>query len=360
MSEPRVITATEAIREALDLALTGRADTYLMGEGVADPGGVFGTTKGLIDKYGPQRVIEMPVAENGMTGIAIGSALMGRRPIMTHQRVDFALLALEQLFNTAAKSHYVTNGAHKVPLTVRMIIGRGWGQGPQHSQSLETLFGYIPGLKVVMPSTPADFKGMLLASIEDDNPVIFIEHRWLHYVTGVVPQGYYLSAIDGPRRVHEGGDVTVVASSYMTLEAMSAAGALADRGCNADVFDLRVLRPLNVSAIIESVRRTGRLVVCDVGWKTLGPGAEIVAQIAELALDALKKPPIRIGLPDHPTPSSLSLAETYYPSAVQIVNAVSRLCGLGEKDTEAARQDLIAARRGVPIDQPDPSFKGPF
>jgi pyruvate/2-oxoglutarate/acetoin dehydrogenase E1 component len=360
MPEARVITATEAILEALDLALTGRTDTYLIGEGVADPNAIFGTTKGLIQKYGPSRVIEMPVSENGMTGIAIGSALMGRRPIMTHQRVDFALLALEQLFNTAAKSHYVTNGAHKVPLTVRMVIGRGWGQGPQHSQSLESLFGYIPGLKVVMPSTPADFKGMLLASIEDDNPVIFIEHRWLHYVRGAVPQGYYLSALDGPHRIHEGGDLTIVASSYMTLEAMRAASALSKQGCNMDLFDLRVLRPLDLSGIIASVCRTGRLIVCDIGWKTLGPGAEIVAQVVESSLDALKRPPVRIGLPDHPTPSSLSLAQTYYPDSAQIVDAAALLCGIGARETEAAREEVIATRAGVPIDKPDPAFKGPF
>jgi len=360
MPESRIITATEAIREALDIALSDRTDTYLMGEGVADPGGIFGTTTGLVQKHGPARVVEMPVAENGLTGIAIGSAMMGRRPIMTHQRVDFALLAMEQLFNTAAKSHYVTNGAHKVPLTVRMIVGRGWGQGPQHSQSLETLFSYMPGLKVVMPSTPADFKGMLLASIEDDNPVIFLEHRWLHYVSGPVPQGHYVTALDGPRRLAEGDDVTIVASSYMTLEAMRAASSLAAQGCHADVFDLRMLRPLNISPILDSIRRTGRLIVCDVGWKTLGLGAEIVAQVVETAFGALKAPPVRIGLPDHPTPSSLPLAEAFYPDSKHIVKAASRMCGLSQDATTAAMQEVVAARVGVPVDKPDPSFKGPF
>jgi pyruvate dehydrogenase E1 component beta subunit len=264
------------------------------------------------------------------------------------------------LFNTAAKSHYVTNGAHRVPLTVRMVIGRGWGQGPQHSQSLESMFAYIPGLKVVMPSTPAEFKGMLLASIEDDNPVIFLEHRWLHYVRGQVPDGYYVAPLDGPRRVHDGGDVTVVATSYMTLEALRAATALARQGCQADLFDLRVLRPLDLAAVIDSVRRTGRLIVCDTGWRTLGLGAEVVAQVVENALDALKRPPIRIGLPDHPTPSSLALAETFYPGSVQIVDAVARLCDLSADAARAAREEVIAARQGVPIDKPDPAFKGPF
>jgi pyruvate/2-oxoglutarate/acetoin dehydrogenase E1 component len=360
MPEPRVITAAEAIREALDLALSRHADAYLLGEGVADPGGIFGTTKGLVETYGPDRVVEMPVSENGLTGIAVGSALMGRRPIMVHQRVDFALLCVEQLFNTAAKSHYVTNGAHRVPLTVRMVIGRGWGQGPQHSQSLEGMFAYIPGLKVVMPSTPADFKGMLLAAIKDDNPVVFIEHRWLHYVTGDVPEGYYISPLDGPRRLHSGGDVTIVATSYMTLEALRAATALARRGCQADLYDLRVLRPLDLGAIFESVRRTGRLIVCDTGWRTLGPGAEIVAQSTEKAFDALKRPPVRLGLPDHPTPSSIALAETFYPGSTQIIDAAARLCDLADADASAAREEVVAARKGVPIDKPDPAFKGPF
>lgn len=360
MPEQRLLTAAAAIREALDLALDRHSEAYLVGEGVTDPGGIFGTTKDLLQKYGVDRVIEMPVSENGMTGIAIGSALMGRRPIMTHQRVDFALLCLEQLFNTAAKSHYVTNGAHKVPLTVRLVIGRGWGQGPQHSQSLETLFAYIPGLKVVMPSTPADFKGMLLASVEDNNPVIFLEHRWLHYVTGDVPDGYYVTPLDGPRRVHSGSDLTIVSTSYMTLEALRAASALKTRGCQVDLFDLRVLRPLDVSAICESVRRTGRLIVCDTGWRMLGPGAEIVALVVENAFEALAHPPIRIGLPDYPTPSSLTLAEVFYPGSPQIIDAAERLCHLGASDAAAARHEVIAARRGVPIDKPNPDFKGPF
>jgi pyruvate/2-oxoglutarate/acetoin dehydrogenase E1 component len=360
MQTERIITAAQAIREALAESLAARPEVYLMGEGVADPGGIFGTTKGLVDEFGPDRVVEMPVAENGLTGIAIGSALMGQRPVMTHQRVDFALLCLEQLFNTAAKSHYVTGGAHRVPLTVRMVIGRGWGQGPQHSQSLETLFAYIPGLKVVMPSTPSEFKGMLHAAIDDDNPVMFLEHRWLHYVTGVVPEGRYTSALDGPRIVKSGKDVTVVATSYMVLEALRAAEALEHVGCSAEVIDLRVLRPLNLAPILESVRKTGRLIVCDTGWRQFGIGAEIVASVTEQAFDALKKPPVRLGLPDHPTPSSLSLAETYYPDSKDIIDKVGLLCALDEASIRKSRIEVEAARKGVPIDKPDPAFKGPF
>ncbi len=360
MPAERIITAAEAIREAHHISLQDRPDVYLMGEGVADPGGIFGTTKGLVDEFGPERVVEMPVAENGLTGIAVGSALMGQRPVMTHQRVDFALLCLEQLFNTAAKSHYVTGGRHTVPLTVRLIIGRGWGQGPQHSQSLEALFAHIPGLKVVMPSTPYDFKGMLLSSIDDDNPVIFLEHRWLHYVSGAVPAGRYASPLTGPRVAHEGERATVVATSYMVLEALRAADALDEIGCPIDVVDLRVLRPLNLAPVLESVRRTGRLVVCDTGWRQFGIGSEIVASVAEQAFDALKRPVARIGLPDHPTPSSVALAEAYYRDASDVVAAVGRLCDLPSAAVAAAREKCVAARGGVPIDKPDPAFKGPF
>lgn len=360
MQSERVVSSADAIREALAMSLRQDPDVYLIGEGVADPGGIFGTTKGLVDEFGPDRVVEMPVAENGLTGIAIGSALMGMRPVMTHQRVDFALLCLEQLFNAAAKSSYVTDGRHKVPMTVRMVIGRGWGQGPQHSQSLEALFTYIPGLKVVMPSTPHEFKGLLLAAIEDDNPVIMLEHRWLHYVTGVVPAEYYTLPLVGSRIAQEGSRATIVATSYMVLEAMRAANALNDVGCVVEVIDLRILRPLNMDPIIASVRKTGRLVMCDTGWRQFGIGAEIIASIAEHALDALKKPVARIGLPDHPTPSSVALAKAYYPDSTDIIEAVGSLCGLSAAQVAEAGAAVIAARKGVPIDKPDPAFKGPF
>jgi pyruvate dehydrogenase E1 component beta subunit len=360
MPSERIISAADAVREAIADALRRRPEAYLIGEGVADIGGIFGTTKGLAEEFGPDRVIETPVSENGLTGIAVGSALMGQRPIMTHQRVDFALLSLEQLFDTAAKSSYVTNGRHRVPLTVRLIIGRGWGQGPQHSQSLEALFAHIPGLKVVMPSTPYEFKGLLTAAIDDDNPVIFIEHRWLHYVTGAVPVEPYTCPLDGPRLVRDGGRATIVATSYMVLEAMRAAEALGRIGCPIDLIDLRVLRPLDMSLIVDSVRRTGRLIVCDTGWKLFGIGAEIVASLVETAFETLRRPVLRIGLPDHPTPSSLSLAAAYYPDSSDIVEAVGKLCDLPRESIAAAKDEVVAARRGIPIDKPDPAFTGPF
>lgn len=360
MGESRQLSGSEAIREALDLAMKRDKKVYLIGEGVADPKGIFGTTVGLAEKYGSRRVVESPVAENGFTGIAIGSAMFGQRPVVIHQRVEFALLAMEQIVNNAAKTHYVTNGRHTVPLVVRLVVGRGWGQGPLHSQSLESLFSYIPGLKVVMPATAADCKGMLLSAIEDNNPVIFLEHRWVHYVKGTVPEGYVKADISGPSQVHWGNSVTVVASSYMVLEALHAAHVLGEAGCDVDLFNLRVLRPLNLDAVYASVNRTGCLLVIDTGWETLGPGAEVVARVSERCFLMMKKPPRRIGLPDHPTPSSKSLAANYYPRAENIADLICELSDIPSEVHERVLKKLSVERQTYPIDVPHPTFQGPF
>ncbi len=360
MPEQRVIPASEAICEALDQAMNADERVFAIGEGVADPKGVFGTTTGLVEKYGAERVIEMPLSENGFTGVAIGAALMGQRPVIIHQRVEFALLAMEQMTGTAAKAHYVSDGGHSVPLVIRMIVGRGWGQGPQHSQSMEVMFAAVPGLKVVMPALPADAKGMLLAAIEDDNPVVFIEHRWTHYASGHVPEAAEPAPLDGPKRIYDGDDVTIVGTSYMVLEAMRAAEALKDEGVGVDLFDLRVIRPLNLEKIIKSVKKTGRLVTVDTGWRSFGIGAEIAARVSEACFDELKAAPRRIGLPDHPTPSSSALAAAYYPTSADIAATAASLAGLDCGAVERLRESLSNDRRGVPIDIPHPSFKGPF
>jgi len=360
MHEARLINAAEAIREATDLAMAADPNVILMGEGVADPKAIFGTTANLAQKYGPQRVIEMPLSENGFTGIAIGAAMNGQRPIIVHQRVEFCLLAMEQLVNNAAKMHYISNGAHRVPIVVRLIVGRGWGQGPAHSQSLEALFAHIPGLKVVMPSSAQDAKGMLLASIMDDSPVIFIEHRWVHYAKGHVPPGMHLEPLDGPHRLSDGDAVTVVSNSYLTLETIRAVDELAKEGIAVDHFDLRVIRPLNVDPIVDSVRRTGRLVTIDTGFTTYGIGAEIVSRVMERCCLQMKAPPRRLGLPEHPTPSSRSLAATYYPRSPDIAVAIAEVAGAPPAQIADLKLRLTAERESVPLDVPHHSFQGPF
>jgi acetoin:2,6-dichlorophenolindophenol oxidoreductase subunit beta len=360
MVETRRINVAEALREATDLCMARDPRVFVMGEGVADPKSIFGTTQGLLETYGRDRVMEMPIAENGFTGVAIGAALMGRRPLIIHQRVDFALLTLEQLFNNAAKVRYVSNGRHKAPVVVRMIVGRGWGQGPAHSQSLETLFAMIPGLRVVMPTTAREAKGQLIAALEGDDPVMMIEHRWVHYAVGDVPVGHYSTPLDGPRRVREGSDVTIVATSYMLLEALRAAEVLAEAGVQADVIDMAVLRPFNPQMVVESVKRTGRLLCVDTGFRQFGVGAELTACVVEQAFTSLAKPPVRLGLPEHPTPSTRALLTNFYPTAVSIIDAVASLVDAPPARIAEQRRVMVDELSRLPMDVPHPTFRGPF
>lgn len=345
----------QAILEATDQCMAADPRVYVMGLGVTDPKGTFGTTLGLEAKYGSKRVMDMPTSENGMTGVAIGSAIVGMRPLMTHQRVDFALLALDQIINNAAKWHFMFGGRMRVPLVIRLVIGRGWGQGPQHSQSLQAIFSHIPGLKVVMPTTPYDAKGLLTSAIEDDNPVIFLEHRWLHGVFGSVPEEPYRVPIGEARTAREGRDVTIVSTSYMTLEALRAAELLAREGIEAEVVDVRTLKPLDRGHILDSVRKTGRLVAVDAAWRTLGFASEVLALVAEEAYASLRSAPCRVTLPDLPTPTSPALANEYYPRAVHIVNAVRAMLGLPERTEEE-----LGIQHETPLDVPDKAFTGPF
>ena len=360
MPETRSLNGAEAAREALFESMERDPDVFMMGEGIADHGNFFGTTNGLMEKFGSERMLEMPVAENAMTGIAIGAAMMGQRPVMSLQRVEFVLLALEQIFDNAAKIHYATNGRHKAPIVIRLVVGRGWGQGPHHAQSLESVFAHFPGLKVIMPALARDSKGMLIAAIEDDSPVICIEHRWIHFAKGPVPEGHYVEPLDGPRVRREGSDVTIVATSYAVLEALATAEAMEKVGISAEVIDLRVLRPLNLAPVIKSVAKTGRLVTIDTGWTTYGVGSEIVATVAEECLGEMKAPPRRLGLADHPTPSSRSLIADYYPTPEALIDCVGEMVGAQAKQLEAARADMAEHRGDLPLDVPNPTFQGPF
>ena len=347
----------QAINEAIDLCMAKDPAVYIMGLGVPDPKGVFGSTLCLQQKYGSMRVVDMPTSENGMTGVAIGSALVGMRPIMTHQRVDFALLAIEQIINQAAKWHYMFGGQMRVPLVIRMVIGQGWGQGPQHSQSLQAWFAHIPGLKVVMPTTPYDAKGLLISSIEDNNPVIFIEHRWLYNFIGHVPEGVYRVLIGKARIVRSGEDITIASTSYMTLESIKASDILAKAGVSVEVVDIRTIKPLDEELILESVKKTGRLIVVDSGHIIGGVGAEVAARVVERAFHDLKCPIKRISLPDCPTPTSPGLTKFYYPRASQIVKATKHML-----DLEITKDDneFESLDESVPHDVPDKYFTGPF
>ncbi len=353
--ETQTINFAEALRQSLDFNLENDSSVYVMGLGVPDPKGIFGTTIDLQKKHGSNRVMDMPTSENGMTGIAVGSAIMGMKPVMTHQRVDFALLALDQIVNSAAKWHYMFNGAMQVPMVIRLIVGMGWGQGPQHSQNLHAMFAHFPGLKVVMPTTAYDAKGLLNSSIQDPNPVIFIEHRWLYNIVDEVPAENYLIPIGKAKVLQEGEDVTIVSSSYMTIEALKAVEELKAEGISAELIDLRTIKPLDTEAILKSVRKTGRLVVADMSWKTLGLASEIITLVVENAFDDLKSPPIRVTLPDCYAPTSWALTNHYYPTSNDIVYSVKKL--LGKK---VDLKQMIIDRQKNYLDVPDKSFTGPF
>lgn len=358
--DDRIINCGEAIREGLIEAALADSSVIFFAEGIADPSSVYGTTQGLRKYISSDRIIEMPLSENAITGVAIGAAMSGKRAVLNLHRVEFALLAMEQIVNNAAKIHYISAGRHRVPIVIRLVVGRGWGQGPEHSQSLEAMFAMIPGLKVVMPTFPADAKGLIISAIQDDSPVIFIEHRWCHYVQGHVPTGAYNVSLDGPVQLREGKDITIVSTSFMTLEAMRAAEQLAENGISVDLFDLRVVRPLNTKSIKESVRKTGRLITIDTGYRMFGIGAEIIAQVTEECFSMLKSPPARIGLPEHPNPSSRGYLLGLYPDSLSILKAVATMFNWDSSNLEKAIESLNATKPKHPLDIPDPSFKGPF
>jgi pyruvate dehydrogenase E1 component beta subunit len=290
-----------------------------------------------------------------MTGVAIGASLGGLRSIVTHQRLDFFLLTMDQIVNNAAKWRYMFGGqSSPVCLTARLIIGRGWGQGPTHSQNLQSWFAHIPGLKCVMPFSPADAKGLLLASIFDNNPVIFLEHRWLHQVEGEVPEGYYTTPIGQANIVSEGTDVTIVSFSYMTVEALHALPILKAAGISAELIDLRSVRPLDWNTVTKSVKKTGRLLALDTSNAMCSVASEIIATISTDCFSALKQAPQRLTLPDFPSPTSPALTEKFYPRAEDIVEKVSKMC-----QRPADVRSMIGLRRS-PHDVPGDWFKGPF
>ena len=355
----RVLSYCQAIRDALDVLLARSPKVFLIGEGVPDVKGILGTTIGLAGKYGPKRVMDMPLSENALTGVVIGAALRGLRPILIHQRLDFSLLAIDELVNNAAKWFAMFGGIQSVPLVIRMVIGRGWGQGAQHSQSLSALFAHIPGLKVIVPTTPYDAKGMLIAAVEDPNPVIMIEHRWLYNLTGQVPQGYYTVPIGVSQVVREGRDVTVAATSFMTVESLKAAQIVDDEaGISVEVIDIRTLSPFDRKPVLDSVGKTGRLLVTDIGYRHVGFAGEVIATVTEHNIP-LSAAPRRITLPDAPTPTSWSLAKSYYPTYRDIIRAILVMVGMKEEKI----QHILAKHQPSPddkLDIPDASFTGPF
>jgi len=344
----RVISYIEAVREATDQEMEIDPNVIVMGQGVDDPKAILGTTLGLVQKYGPERVFDTPLAEDAMEGVAIGMALAGLRPIHTHIRMDFLMLAMNQIVNVAAKTHYMYGGQETVPMVIRSIIGKSWGQGAQHSQALYSYFMHVPGLKVVTPTTPFDAKGCLITAIRDNNPVIYIEHRLLHFQKGVVPLDSYTVESGKARVAIIGSDITIVGISYMQVEASRAQVYLQEKGISAEIIDPIWLNPLDIQTIVDSVNKTGRLLVVDNDWMNCGASAEIITQVVEHLQGQIIQVH-RMGFAPTTCPPTPTLEDEFYPNGQSIAATAYTMV--------TRKQDWFPDER---IDLKSIEFKGPF
>jgi pyruvate dehydrogenase E1 component beta subunit len=324
--EARELSYAQAIQEALAIAMEQDDRVFLMGEDIGIYGGAFQVTGDLVQRFGSDRVMDTPISELGGAGVAVGAALTGMRPVFEFQFSDFATLAMEQIVNQAAKLRYMLGGNVSVPLVMRFPVGSGTGAAAQHSQSLEAWFAHVPGLKVVQPTTPYDAKGLLLAAIADPDPVMFFEHKLLYKTKGYVPEGHYTVPLNKAETRRKGRDLTIVATGIMVQKSLEAAEMLAAESIEAEVIDLRSLRPMDMPAIIDSVKRTHRLLVVYEGVKTLGIGTEISASIAESeAFDFLEAPIMRLGGAEVPMPYNPELEKAAVPQVSDIVDISRRL-----------------------------------
>lgn len=345
----RKITYCQAINEAMTQEMERDPAVFTYGIGVPDHKRVFGTTNGLVERFGTERCFDTPLSEDAMTGFGLGAAINGARPIHIHIRVDFLLLAMNQLANMVSSCMYMSGGKLKAPLVIRAIIGRGWGQGCQHSKSMFSTFAHIPGLKVVLPTTAIDAKGLLISAIRDDGPVIFIEHRWLYWQEQEVPEEAFTIPIGEANILRKGKDLTIVATSWMNVEAMKAADILSRRGIDVEIVDPRTIAPFNDEIIAESVEKTGHCIVADNDWLHCGFSAEVAATVSKKCFGKLKSPVWRIGFSPTPCPTARHLEDKFYPNAENIIRAIEKKLGLSEMDLST--EDFYSHTN---------RFKGPF
>jgi pyruvate/2-oxoglutarate/acetoin dehydrogenase E1 component len=351
-SNQRLLTYVDALREAAAQEMRRDPSVFVFGLDTDDHKAIQGSTRGLLAEFGPDRVFGTPLSEDAMTGVAIGAAMAGMRPVHVHIRMDFMMLCMNQLINIAAKSHYMYGGQVKVPLVVRSMIGKSWGQGAQHSQGLHAMFMHVPGLKVVAPSNAHDAKGCLIAAIRDDNPVIFVEHRLLYSTDAFVPEEPFEVPFGHARVCTQGDDITIVGISNMLVECLRARELLAEIGIEAEVIDPISLIPLDIETIARSVRRTGRLLVVDNAWTCCGASAEIVAAVIEGAQPGQPIQARRMGYAPTTCPTTPVLEREFYPDPAKIAEAVHAM-----------------VRPQAPPWKPDPdkaklvyqtTFRGPF
>jgi acetoin:2,6-dichlorophenolindophenol oxidoreductase subunit beta len=345
----RKITYCEALNEAMTQEMSRDPRVFVYGIGVPDHKKIFGSTAGLLEKFGPERCFDTPLCEDTMTGFGLGAAINGLRPIHVHIRIEFLLLAMNQLANMVSSYIYSTRENLHVPMVIRAVIGRGWGQGFQHSKSMYSVFAHIPGLKVVLPTTPSDAKGLLTAAIRDENPVVFIEHRWLYWQEGEVPEESFTIPLEGGQILRQGKDITLVATSWMNVEALKASEILSRRGVSIEIVDPRTIAPFDDGLIIKSVSKTGRCIVADNDWLNYGFSAEAAARVSEKCFGKLKSPVVRIGFAPTPCPTARHLENEFYPNAITIIRSVEKM--LNMEPTDLSQEDFYSHER---------RFKGPF
>ena len=342
------ITYRDALNQALIDEMEADENVFVFGLDVPDHKRIFGSTAHLVEKFGARRCFATPLSEDGMTGVALGAAISGLRPVHVHIRVDFMLLAMNQIANMVSCARYMTGGKLKVPLVIRAVIGRGWGQGAQHSKTLQSIFAHIPGLKVVMPTNPQDAYSLLRSSIQDDNPVIFLEHRWLYDAFGDVDTDFKIPL--GKSLVkREGTDVSVITTSWMMVEALKAREILQKRNVSVEIVDVRSLAPVDMDTIAKSAAKTGRCIVADYDWVPCGFSAEVAAEVSRLCFGKLKLPVERIGFANTPCPTTRPLENLFYPNAVTIIRKIEKMMGLSAADLS-----------GETFYSWEERFKGPF
>lgn len=335
----RIIKYAEAIKESTQQILETDPKAFVMGLGVQQ--GAAGTTAGLKELF-PSRVLDTPTSEAALTGLAVGSAIAGLHPIVYHERVEFSLLAADQIFTQAAKWNYMFGGGNPVPAVFRIAVGRQWGNGPQHMQALYSLFGNVRGLKVVIPSTPRMVKGLLASAVRETNPVVILEPRWLYQLKEHVPTELYAEPLDKARIVRKGSDVTVIAYGDGFLDALNAL-ELTDKGIRVELIDLVSLNPIDWKTIFASIKKTGRLITVDTTNESFNIGTEIIARVARTKALNLKDTPVMVSCPDVPCPTSPALSEFYYPNKIDVANAIRTLFGKPKLKTRLPFDELHLA-----------------
>ena len=354
-------TYIDLLNLAFDESLEHDSKVMLFGLGVGDIGSVFGSTVNLQSKYGSERVFEIPLSENAATGMALGLAMQGFRPVMMHQRADFSFTSAEQIINQIAKASYTSGDVFKVPLVIRMIVGRGWGQGPTHAQSPHAIFSHVPGLQVVAPATPVDGYHLMKQSITSDKPVVFIEHRWLHQTIEKLNLNEHVPGFSEAKIMKSGKDLTLISLSYGVIESIKIAEVLSEFDLSIEVINLRSIQPWDKSAILKSAQKTKKVVLLDTGHIEFGLTGEISSTIYSELFSELSNPILRFGLPMEPTPSSAALAIDHYPTVEKMLEEINVHFELNF-DLEKA---IGIFNRKFPYkskhkDQPDTGVVGPF